>query len=55
MESLLRHQYYKEPDSTPMTSNEEQQFLNELDKKLWISADKLRSTLDAAQYKHTPR
>ncbi|MEW8693039.1 MAG: class I SAM-dependent DNA methyltransferase [Candidatus Thiodiazotropha endolucinida] len=36
-----------------MTSNEEQQFLNELDKKLWTSADKLRSTLDAAQYKHT--
>jgi type I restriction enzyme M protein len=38
-----------------MTSNEEQQFLNELDKKLWTSADKLRSTLDAAQYKQTPR
>lgn len=36
-----------------MTSNEEQQFLNDLDKKLWTSADKLRSTLDAAQYKHT--
>jgi len=36
-----------------MTSSEEQKFLNELDKKLWISADKLRSTLDAAQYKHT--
>jgi len=36
-----------------MTSNEEQQFLNSLDKKLWISADKLRSTLDASQYKHT--
>ncbi|MEW8460504.1 MAG: class I SAM-dependent DNA methyltransferase [Candidatus Thiodiazotropha endolucinida] len=36
-----------------MTSNEEQQFLNELDKKLWNAADKLRSTLDAAQYKHT--
>ncbi|MET0050196.1 MAG: class I SAM-dependent DNA methyltransferase [Candidatus Thiodiazotropha sp.] len=35
-----------------MTSNEEQQFLNELDKKLWTSADKLRATLDAAQYKH---
>ncbi|MFU8838434.1 MAG: type I restriction-modification system subunit M [Thiohalomonadaceae bacterium] len=35
-----------------MTSNEEQQFLNELDKKLWTSADKLRSTLDASQYKH---
>ncbi len=36
-----------------MTSTEEQKFLNGLDKKLWISADKLRSTLDAAQYKHT--
>jgi type I restriction enzyme M protein len=36
-----------------MTSNEEQQFLNALDKKLWTSADKLRSTLDASQYKHT--
>ena len=36
-----------------MTSNEEQQFLNDLEKKLWNAADKLRSTLDAAQYKHT--
>lgn len=36
-----------------MTSNEEQQFLNDLDKKLWKAADKLRSTLDASQYKHT--
>lgn len=30
----------------------EQEFLNELDKKLWNAADKLRSNLDAAQYKH---
>ena len=30
----------------------EQQFLNELDKKLWTAADKLRSNLDAAVYKH---
>lgn len=30
----------------------EQTFLNDLDKKLWTAADKLRSTLDAAQYKH---
>lgn len=30
----------------------EQQFLNELDKKLWTAADKLRSTLSAAEYKH---
>ena len=35
-----------------MTSQQEQQFLNELDKKLWIAADKLRSTLSAAEYKH---
>jgi type I restriction enzyme M protein len=35
-----------------MTSQEEQQFLNELDKKLWTAADKLRSTLSAAEYKH---
>lgn len=35
-----------------MTSSEEQQFLNDLEKKLWTAADKLRSTLDAAQYKH---
>ncbi len=33
--------------------NEEQEFLNGLEKKLWTAADKLRSTLDAAQYKHT--
>lgn len=30
----------------------EQQFLVELDKKLWTAADKLRSTLSAAEYKH---
>ena len=30
----------------------EQKFLGELDKKLWTSADKLRSNLDAAVYKH---
>ncbi|MBT5746815.1 MAG: type I restriction-modification system subunit M, partial [Gammaproteobacteria bacterium] len=36
-----------------MTHTEEQQFLNGLEKKLWTAADKLRSTLDAAQYKHT--
>lgn len=29
-----------------------QQFLNELDKKLWTAADRLRSNLDAAVYKH---
>lgn len=30
----------------------EQQFLNDLDGKLWKAADKLRSNLDAANYKH---
>jgi type I restriction enzyme M protein len=33
-------------------SDKEQKFLDALDKKLWTAADKLRSTLDAAQYKH---
>lgn len=32
--------------------DKEQKFLDALDKKLWRAADKLRSTLDAAQYKH---
>ncbi|MBU1222143.1 type I restriction-modification system subunit M [Myxococcota bacterium] len=32
--------------------NAEQKFLNELDDKLWKAADKLRSNLDAANYKH---
>lgn len=30
----------------------EQKFLNELDDKLWKAADKLRSAMDAANYKH---
>jgi len=30
----------------------EQQFLNDLDKRLWTMADRLRSNLDAAVYKH---
>lgn len=30
----------------------EQQFLNDLDKKLWNAADRLRSNIDAAEYKH---
>ena len=29
-----------------------QTFLRELDKKLWTAADRLRSNLDAADYKH---
>jgi type I restriction enzyme M protein len=32
--------------------NIEQQFFNDLEKKLWTAADKLRSNLDAAVYKH---
>jgi len=28
------------------------QFLNDLDKKLWNAADRLRASLDAAVYKH---
>ncbi len=35
-----------------MTNNEEQQFLNNLEKKLWTSANKLLPSLDASQYKH---
>lgn len=30
----------------------EEQFLKDLDKRLWTAADKLRSNLDAAVYKH---
>ncbi len=30
----------------------EQKYLEELDKKLWTAADKLRTTLSAAEYKH---
>jgi len=31
---------------------QEQQFLNEFDKKPWNAADRLRSNIDAAEYKH---
>lgn len=34
-----------------MTTNEEQEFLNSPEKKLWKAADKLRPTVDAAQSK----
>lgn len=40
---------YFEP---PMTTPTETAFLRELDKKLWTAADRLRSSLDAAVYKH---
>lgn len=33
-------------------NNVEQQFFNDLEKKLWTAADKLRSSLDASVYKH---
>ncbi|BFT69139.1 type I restriction-modification system subunit M [Paenibacillus sp. P36] len=33
-------------------NNTEQQFLKELDDKLWKAADKMRNNLDAANYKH---
>ncbi len=32
--------------------SDSQQFLRELDKKLWSAADRLRANLDAAVYKH---
>ena len=35
-----------------MSIDESQLFLRELDRKLWTAADKLRSSLDAAVYKH---
>jgi type I restriction enzyme M protein len=35
-----------------MPDQNSQQFLNDLDKKLWAAADRLRSNLDAAVYKH---
>ncbi len=35
-----------------MPHSDSQTFLRELDKKLWTAADKLRSNLDAAVYKH---
>ena len=35
-----------------MSHSFSQTFLRELDKKLWTAADKLRSNLDAAVYKH---
>lgn len=35
-----------------MTNAQEQEFLKELEKKLWTSANKLLPSLDASQYKH---
>ncbi|SUJ08338.1 Probable type I restriction enzyme BthVORF4518P M protein [Shewanella morhuae] len=36
----------------PEMNELEQEFLKDLEKKLWNAADKLRATLDASQYKH---
>lgn len=33
-------------------NTEQQQYLKDLERKLWTAADKLRSSLDASQYKH---
>jgi hypothetical protein len=35
-----------------MPEQSSQEFLRELDRKLWAAADKLRANLDAAVYKH---
>jgi type I restriction enzyme M protein len=35
-----------------MPTSDSQQFLRDLDKKLWTAADRLRASLDAAVYKH---
>jgi type I restriction enzyme M protein len=35
-----------------MSADNSQQFLRDLDKKLWTAADRLRANLDAAVYKH---
>lgn len=43
-----RHDATRDKDMRPI----EQQFFNDLEKKLWTAADKLRSNLDAAVYKH---
>jgi len=36
----------------PMPTQDSHEFLTQLDTKLWATADKLRSNLDAAVYKH---
>jgi type I restriction enzyme M protein len=38
--------------SPSQMQSDSQEFLNELDKKLWNAADRLRASLDAAVYKH---
>lgn len=43
-----KHDATRDKDMRPI----EQQFFNDLEKKLWTAADKLRSNLDAAVYKH---
>ncbi len=43
-----KHDATRDKDMRPI----EQEFFNDLEKKLWTAADKLRSNLDAAVYKH---
>jgi type I restriction enzyme M protein len=42
----------KTSQKLPVMNELEQQYLKDLEKKLWNAADKLRATLDASQYKH---
>ncbi len=51
MEEFLDNPHLTD-NMTVLHSNEEQVFLDNLDKKLWNAADRLRSNLDAAVYKH---
>ncbi len=48
---LVSYRQFLESKKAEM-NQQEQLFLKELESKLWTAADKLRSTLDAAQYKH---
>lgn len=48
----MRHSAANKGELVGIMNNEEQQFLNELDKKLWTAANKLLPMLDAAVYKH---
>ncbi len=45
-------EWIKNSKKVAQLNNIEQNFLKELDDKLWKSADKLRSSMDAANYKH---
>ena len=47
-----RHHSASCHDGLLLMQQDEQQFLNGLEKKLWTSANKLLPSLDASQYKH---